>query len=63
MGAAECGRVAVRAAGPFAVGVAGALLVVLPRDREGINVVVAAAVAVGVFGTVAWCVVAMCGAA
>ncbi len=62
MGAAECGRVAVWAAGLFAVGVAGALLVVLPRDREGINVVLAEAVAVGVFGTVAWCVVATCGA-
>ena len=61
MGAAECGRVAVWAAGLCAVGVASVLLRMLPRDREGAGVGLAAGIALGVFVTVAWCVTAMCG--
>ena len=59
--AAECYRAALWAAGLCALGLASAVLALLPRDREGANAGLAAGIAFAVFVGVAWYVVAMCG--
>ena len=59
--AAECGRAALWAAGLCAMGLASALLALLPRDQEGANVGLAAGVAFGLFAAAVWFVAAECG--
>ena len=61
MEAAECGRVALWAAGLCALGAGMVLLAVLPRDREGSDVGLAAGMALGAFVTAALYMSAMCG--
>ena len=61
-GAVGCGALVLWATGLCAVGAAGALLVLLPRDREGLSVGLAGGIAVGMFVTVAWYVSTTCAA-
>ena len=52
--AAECGRVAVWAAGLCAGALASVLLAVQPRNREGAGAGLAVGIALGMFVAVAW---------
>ena len=58
--AAECGGVAVWAAGLCAVAAGIVLLVVLPRDRGGVHTGLAGGIALGTFVTAAWYVSTAC---
>ena len=60
-GATECIAVALWAAGLCALGAASVVLVVLPRDREGLRVGLAGGVALGMVTTAVWYVSAACG--
>ncbi len=52
--AAECGRVALWAAGLCAVAVGSVLLAAFPRNREGVGAGLAGGIALGTFVGVAW---------
>ena len=52
--AAECGRIAVWAAGLCAVAFGAALLAASPRNREGVGAGLAGGIAVGMFVALAW---------
>ncbi len=58
--AAECGRVAVWAAGLCAIAFGGALLAAFPRNREGVGAGLAAGIALGMFVALAWHVSTAC---
>ncbi len=58
--AAECGCVAVWAAGLCAVAFGGALLAAFPRNREGVGAGLAGGIALGMFAALAWHVSAAC---
>ena len=59
--AAECGRVALWAAGVCAAGLGVSPLARLPRDGEGAATGLATGVACGAFAAAVWLVAAMCG--
>ncbi|MCY4662893.1 MAG: hypothetical protein OXF93_24285 [Acidobacteria bacterium] len=58
--AAECGRVAVWAAGLCALALGSVLLGAFPRNREGVGIGLAGGIALGMFVGVAWQVWTAC---
>ena len=60
MEAGWCGDAVLWAAALCAVALGSAVLAALPRDRAAVNAGLAAAMALGMFVTVAWYVAAAC---